>query len=621
MANLLIAADPIEPVKKSKKSKTKPLLIADEALQEEEVDPRDSLSETIQDTAMGAAQGVTFNFADELYGMGASAIGDKSYEEERDFARQEWEAARERSPVGSLVGEVGGAVVSPLNKVLGAGKGLKGIFRGAAEGAAQSYGATDEESLKGQILETGVGSGVGAGTGAISNLLTKTFSKSPTALRSEVLGVKAKDYRVEGPGDRKKIVERIKDTGMLKGRKAEYNPTTLKFEPRSKSKFTLDEIEKNTEERLLNRSVEASEKLQERKIREFGDALNNIKVPVNSLNEMAEEIADEYSKRGLSKGPMDRMKAAANISEHIKQQLQIQGSGLEGGVLLKDLDSVKRMAQEDVKNFSKSLGELGDSEELARITARKLKTLVENNIGSEEFKKINSAQHDMLSIKGDLLDRIKSLELESPGRKSYGHTGVLDRIVEGATGSSQGRLDAANMKEMYEGLPKIFNPAKAVIPYALEETPGALYRQNMQGDNVRGNWRNPSSYNGTTMITPREIINYKIPRTTQGILENKDKVIAKLVQNGVPDDLVDTITQALNEDQEAVGNIAPLVLSQFPTIFERSKYKVFDGQFLDPQDRARAADDISKRDDLNSVARAKMINEINKSGKVPEGMS
>lgn len=619
MANLLIAADPIEP----KKSKKKLLIAAEDDLpQEQEVgDPRDVLSETVQDTAMGAAQGATFNFADELYGMGASALGDKTYEEERDSARKVWEEARERSPVGSMVGEIGGSVFSPLNKVLGAGKGLKGVFRGGAEGAAQSYGATDEETIKGQALETVVGGGVGAGTGAISNLLTKTFSKSPNAMRSEVLGVKAKDYRVDGPGDRKKIVERIKDTGMLKGRKAEYNPQTLKFEPRSKSKFTLDEIEKNTEERLFNRSSEASEKLQERKIQEFGEALNTIKVPVNDLNKMAEEIADEYSKRGLSKGPIDRMKAAANITDHIKQQLQLQGSGIEGGVLLKDLDTVKRMAQEDVKNFSKSLGELGDSEELARITARKLKNIVENNVGSEEFKKINSAQHDMLSVKGDLLDRIKSLELESPGRKSYGHTGILDRLVEGATGSSQGRLDAANMKELYEGLPKIFNPAKAVIPFALEEAPGALYRQNMQGDNIRGNWRNPSNYNGATMITPREIINYKIPRTTQGILENKDKVVAKLVQNGVPDDLVDTITQALNEDHEAVSNIAPLIISQFPTIFERSKYKVFDGQFLDPQDRAKAADDISKRDDLNSVARAKMINEINKSGKVPEGMA
>jgi hypothetical protein len=122
-------------------------------------------------------------------------------------------------------------------------------------------------------------------------------------------------------------------------------------------------------------------------------------------------------------------------------------------------------------------------------------------------------------------------------------------------------------------------------------------------------------------INPRELIHYRIPRSTQGILENKEKVLAKLVQNGVPPEMIDTITQALNEDEEAVSNIAPLLMEQFPTIFEKSKYKVFDGKFIDPNDKARAADDISKRDDLNSIQRAKMISKINKTGEVPEGLA
>jgi hypothetical protein len=57
-----------------------------------------------------------------------------------------------------------------------------------------------------------------------------------------------------------------------------------------------------------------------------------------------------------------------------------------------------------------------------------------------------------------------------------------------------------------------------------------------------------------------------------------------------------------------------------PLLFEDSKYNVFDGKFLDPNDRAKAADDISRRDDLNSIERARMINKINKSGEVPEGL-
>jgi hypothetical protein len=42
---------------------------------------------------------------------------------------------------------------------------------------------------------------------------------------------------------------------------------------------------------------------------------------------------------------------------------------------------------------------------------------------------------------------------------------------------------------------------------------------------------------------------------------------------------------------------------------------MFDGKLIDPQERAKAADDTSKRDDLNSLQKAKIINELNKSGK------
>jgi len=616
MANLLIAADPIK-----KSPKEKQLLVP--ASEDVEIDPRDALSETVQDFGFGVAQGVTFNLADEAYGAAKSLIEDIPYAEARDEARRSWMKARERSPVASLGGEIVGSVASPASKILGAGKGLKGIARGAAEGAAQSYGATDRESALGQTGDVILGSAIGGATGAASNLFTKTFSKSPTDIRSEVLGVKPKDYLVKGPGDRKKIVERINETGMLKNRKMEYNPQTMKFEPRSKSKFTLDELEKNTEERLLARADDAASKLQTRKINEFGTILDTKQVSIADLNNMADEIALEYSKRGLSKGPMDRANAALRISENIKDQINFNGSGLSpNGAFLKDLDLVKRMAQEDVKNFSKSLAELGDTEELARITSRKLKELVEKGVGDPNFTKINSAQHDFLTVGGDLLERVKSLKLEPARSKSYGHTSILDRFIEGATGSSQGRLEAAGAKEIYEGLPKFLNPAKAVVPYALEEAPGAVLRQKFQGGTTKENWRNPGSLGfGNTMLTPREVINYKLPRSTEGLLQNKEMVLAKLVQNGIPEDMLDAVAQALNEDHDSVSKIAPLLVTQLPTLFERSKYKVFDGQFLDPQDRAKAADDISKRDDLNSIERARMINQINKSNKVPEGIA
>ena len=641
MSNFLIAADPIP--KKEKKALAKEgkvfLHPADEG--EEEFDPRDNLHETMQDTAFGAAQGATFNLVDEGYGGIKSLMGEGTYVENRDEARNAWAEARQRSPIGTTVGEVGGAVFSPVNKIAAGGQGLKGIVRGALEGGAQSYGATDRDNLKDQAIDVGMGMGVGGITGAGTNLMTKRFSKSPNAMRAEVLGVKPKDYRVEGPADRKKIVDRIKDTGMLKNRKMEYDVDEMKFVPKNKNKFTLDELEKNTEERLHGRTQDAVTKLQDRKDTQFGHVLDSNYVTSKDLNDMADEIATEYSKRGLTKGPLDRLQAAGAIAENIRDQLWIHGSSPNmTDFSLRDLDMVKRMAQQDVKNFSKSLTELGDTEELARITARKLKNLVETRVNNPDFSKINSAQHDFLSVQGDLVDRIKSLELASPTRESYGRTGVLDRVVEGASGSSQGRLNAATMKENYNKyLPESI---RAVLPYALEETPTTILRQKMQGNEMNGNWRGEGQEDGrfempqslpkdsykmfpnlspkSTMITPRQMIDYKIPRTTQGILENKEMVIGKLQQNGVPDEMVETIAQALDNDHEAVASIAPLVIQQFPNIFERSKYQVFDG-IIAPTDRAKASDAISKREDMDSIARARAIDGINKTGKFPQELA
>jgi hypothetical protein len=125
---------------------------------------------------------------------------------------------------------------------------------------------------------------------------------------------------------------------------------------------------------------------------------------------------------------------------------------------------------------------------------------------------------------------------------------------------------------------------------------------------------------GSTMLRPKDIIKYRIPRSTDSILENKELVLAKIAQAGVPDELYNTIAYALNESPEQIPNVAPLIMTQFPTLFEQSKYKVFDGMIIDPNDKARMADDISKREDLNSIQRAKMISQINKTGKAPEGM-
>lgn len=130
------------------------------------------------------------------------------------------------------------------------------------------------------------------------------------------------------------------------------------------------------------------------------------------------------------------------------------------------------------------------------------------------------------------------------------------------------------------------------------------------------------AFEGTTPwgFDKQELIKYKLPTTTQGLKAEKHKILAKLSMEGLPDEMLNTITQALNGDDEDLSNVAPAIMVQFPELFKKGKYMQFDGKFLDPNDRAKAADDISKREDINSIQKAKMINQINKFNKVPEGL-
>lgn len=134
----------------------------------------------------------------------------------------------------------------------------------------------------------------------------------------------------------------------------------------------------------------------------------------------------------------------------------------------------------------------------------------------------------------------------------------------------------------------------------------------------------PSQFKGnrkpdSIQIDPRELIQWKIPANTQGMIENKDKVIAKLAQNDVPDDHINMIAEALNNPRK-LSNVGTELVNMFPTLFEDSEYKTFDGKFADPNEQARYADALSKREDIDSITKFRMNKEAMKFNRVPVGV-
>lgn len=117
-----------------------------------------------------------------------------------------------------------------------------------------------------------------------------------------------------------------------------------------------------------------------------------------------------------------------------------------------------------------------------------------------------------------------------------------------------------------------------------------------------------------------DIINTRIPRSIDWMLQNKEIVLEKLASTGMSDELYRAVAYGLNKSPKNLPNVVPLLMQEYD-IFEDGpgNYQTLDGKFIDRNEAAKAADDVSNRENLNSIQRAKMINSINKM-KVPEGL-
>ena len=131
------------------------------------------------DIGRAAGQGATMGFSDELYGLVASYLSDKTYEEARDEIREGLERFKTTDPVKAHGAEIVSAIISAGvggAATLGAKIGTKagaGIF-GALEGGLYGAGTAEEMS------DIPAGVGVGMATGAIGGIAGQALTPKVT---------------------------------------------------------------------------------------------------------------------------------------------------------------------------------------------------------------------------------------------------------------------------------------------------------------------------------------------------------------------------------------------------------------------------------------------------------
>ena len=587
----------------------------------------EEISQTAKDIITTAPQGVT-TWADEIQAMaqagGKKVLGAEEpfmdiYEQDVSQLREDIGAARERSPWATTLGEAGVGIGTALIPGALTAKGIGGLGKLAAStAAAGKFGGIGGMALRGGVegmgaAETmdpyeltvyGGGGAIMGGLGGVASEAAKTITtQAPERIRAGVLGAKTSQFKEIGIKEREKIAKEMNNMGLFQKTKSAFNSKTLKWESKGSA---LENIELPAREKLLARideAFEATEKEKEAILSPIRDrAIGN---PTRLMTKLDDSV-DKFA--GVRSGGSKREAFARERLGDIIADMQRDINKTPNKQITIDiLEKAKKRLSEDVGSYGKDpiLGDINDLDQLYKNFYSDINDTLRFEVQNKTYNELNDAQQKFYTVKGDLK---RAMAAEPPLNIVQPKTWV---------GGPEAQLSMARGAEIMNmpGLKQVKTPLRV----GTSELPFAALRFidpsiPMPSDKVPS--RSPQSIE----FSPKDVINFKIPRSTQAIMENKDMVLAKLVQQGADPAIVDAITEGLNGTGKEVSKAIPFIINQMPLLFEDSKYNVFDGKFLDPNDRAKAADDISRRDDLNSIERARMINKINKTGEVPEGL-
>lgn len=156
----------------------------------------------------GAAQGLSFGFADEATGAAEAALDwlkndpqgfMDNYRKHRDESRANYKSAEEANPKTYMAGQVAGAIAPALatGGLSGAGTAATlggrmaaGALAGAAQGAAQGLGSSEADLTHGDVAgaarDTAIGAGLGGTIGGFAPAVSAGISKGAQAVGNKL---------------------------------------------------------------------------------------------------------------------------------------------------------------------------------------------------------------------------------------------------------------------------------------------------------------------------------------------------------------------------------------------------------------------------------------------------
>jgi hypothetical protein len=321
------------------------------------------------------------------------------------------------------------------------------------------------------------------------------------------------------------------------------------------------------------------------------------KVTLTQLHELRKNIGKLLSDRDFYKTPDKAMALESEVLRDLYREIgdeikkTLAGKEIRVGNTLVD-------AKEFYEGQNSKLKNLYDLESMLEFTPL-------NELKQSDIPAVLTG----MAAKGGVLGATAGLA-GLMGLPNYAGTAALIGGTLGAGMSAANKLEQATP----EYLTSIFKQAAKVAPKVIPPlVPQGTIMYMRGGKQVPPPEQSPIPFPSSSRInfTPKDIINFKIPNNSQEILQNKEKVLAKLTQSGNAEE-AGVMAQILNSRPKDVSAVMSQLMMSTPELFDIDEYKVFDGKFVDPADMDRAIAKTSVREDMDSIKKAKLINKLAK---------
>ena len=495
--------------------------------------------------------------------------------------------SRERTPFGTLMGDI--VSPNPLGKLKAGGKVLSKIAPELGTSVVQQLGTDGEVSPMQTVLETGAGK-------ALTGITKKLAIGDRLKRRATSLGANKASAikRYVGKSGKEFEDEFIKGEISALEKAGLFEPGVVKYDT-AKDTF----ISKATKGQKVKGSVlppsnkEIAKRLDSMK-NSLGSKIDEVvgknqytfhtDVTDEVFNDLQAEIAGEV---------YANPKTANSVYEEVMDRLFDGKDSID----LTDIHAVKKDLYSIIgdRNFQKAMSDNPDKAVAYRKAARWLNDIVGESIDDPKFREMNKRYGTASDMYSNVRAKI---------RGEFADTGVSSSVAIGSPLYRAARV-MEESRDALMGLSAQGSQSLQKIPMSGEYLRGVgagaiprLMRPDGQG-------RSPDSVN-----LPLNIVKTKLPRTVEGILENKEVLLAKVGQQ-MPD-YFDQVKFIVEERPEDIEQMMPMIMKLVPQAFESDKYGRINNMILDPIMQQKARGDIMEDSRLSNSQKINMIDKLNR---------